>query len=92
MVKVIDFWAEWCGPCKVMSPRIENLTAEYSDNADVTIEKINVDAEENMTIAREAKVQSIPTLIFYKNGVEENRMVGLKSEADIKEAIEALLN
>jgi thioredoxin 1 len=92
MVKVIDFWAEWCGPCKVMSPTIEKLNAEYADNSNVTIEKINVDDEENMTAAREAKVQSIPTLIFYKNGVEENRMVGLKSEAAIKEAIEALLN
>jgi thioredoxin 1 len=92
MVKVIDFWAEWCGPCKVMSPTIEKLKAEYADNSNVTIEKINVDAEENMTAAREANVQSIPTLIFYKNGVEENRMVGLKSEAAIKEAIEALLN
>lgn len=92
MVKVVDFWAKWCGPCKVMAPVIDKLKEEYAENPNVTIEKIDVDEEQNMAIAKDAKVQSIPTLVFYKDGVEENRMTGIRSEAVIKEAIEALLN
>lgn len=89
MIKVIDYWAPWCGPCKVMGPTIEKLATQYADNENVQIEKVNVD--ENMEEARASRVQSIPTLVFFKDGQEVNRLTGLKSEAVIKEAIEALL-
>ena len=89
MIKVIDYWAPWCGPCKVMAPTIEKLATQYADNENVQIEKVNVD--ENMEEARASRVQSIPTLVFFKDGEEVNRLTGLKTEAVIKEAIEALL-
>lgn len=92
MIKVVDFWASWCGPCKMMAPTIEKLQKEFESDSNVVIEKVNIEEEENMAMAKEARVNSIPTLVFYKDGVEVNRLTGLKNEAVIREAIDSCLN
>ena len=76
---LVDFYADWCGPCKMMSPIIEELAAELDGKAKVG--KINVD--ENPDIAVEYNVMSIPTLIIFKNGKEEKRLVGLRDKEEL---------
>ena len=75
-LKVIDFYADWCGPCKVLSPMIEKLK---ENNPDITIEKINVD--ENMELAQEFSVRNIPTVIFLKGDEVVAREIGVKQES-----------
>ena len=76
---LIDFYADWCGPCNAMSPVIEELAKELEGKAKVG--KINVD--ENSDIAVEYNVMSIPTLIVFKNGKEEKRLVGLRDKEEL---------
>ena len=71
---LVDFWAEWCGPCRMVSPILEELASEYSDH--ITVAKLNVD--ENPQTAMTYDVMSIPTLILYKDGVEKKRIVGAR--------------
>ncbi|MGN0550380.1 MAG: thioredoxin [Acutalibacteraceae bacterium] len=73
-IVVVDFWADWCGPCKMLAPVFEQLADEYS--GDIKFVKINVDEESDL--ASKCGVMSIPTVIFYKNGIEENREIGFK--------------
>lgn len=75
---LVDFWASWCGPCKMLSPLVDQI-AEENDNIKVC--KVNVDDEQD--IAVEYKVMSIPTLIVFKDGAEVNRSVGVKSKEEI---------
>ena len=76
---LVDFYADWCGPCNAMSPVIEELAKELEGKAKVG--KINVD--ENSDIAVEYNVMSIPTLIAFKNGKEEKRLVGLRDKEEL---------
>lgn len=76
---LVDFYADWCGPCNAMSPVIEELAKELEEKAKVG--KINVD--ENSDIAVEYNVMSIPTLIVFKNGKEEKRLVGLRDKEEL---------
>ena len=76
---LVDFYADWCGPCNAMAPVIEELAAEVDGKAKVG--KINVD--ENSDIAVEYNVMSIPTLIIFKNGKEEKRLVGLRDKEEL---------
>jgi thioredoxin 1 len=80
---IIDFWAEWCGPCRIIAPIIEELAKEYAGK--IVFGKINVD--ENQEIAAKFLIMSIPTLIFFKNGREVNRIIGLVPKENINKEI-----
>ena len=79
---LVDFWAVWCCPCQMMAPILHELEAEMPD---VQIGKVNVD--EQMDLARQFRVVSIPTLIIFKNGQEVQRMVGVTSKEELKDAL-----
>lgn len=76
---MVDFFADWCGPCKMMAPIVEELATELYGKAKVG--KINVD--ENPDIAVEYNVMSIPTLIIFRNGKEEKRFVGVRDKEEL---------
>jgi len=71
---LVDFWAEWCGPCRMVAPVLEEIGKEYPDN--ITIAKLNVD--ENPGVAATYDVMSIPTMIVFQQGVEKKRIVGAR--------------
>ena len=79
---LVDFWAVWCGPCQMMAPILHELETEMPD---VQTGKVNVD--EQMDLARQFRVVSIPTLIIFKNGQEVQRMVGVTSKEELKDAL-----
>jgi thioredoxin 1 len=84
---VIDFWAEWCGPCRMIGPIIEELAQEYEGR--VEIGKLNVD--ENMDTPEEYGIRSIPTVMFFKEGKLVDKIVGAAKKSDFAEKINALL-
>ncbi len=84
---VVDFWAEWCGPCKMISPIISELANEYDGK--IVVGKCNV--EENEGIAAEFGIRNIPTLLFFKNDQLVDKFVGAANKAKLKEKFEANL-
>lgn len=84
---VIDFWAEWCGPCRMMAPIVDELAAEYGDK--VAIGKCDVEANEEITA--QYGVRNIPTIVFLKNGELVDKQVGACSKDALKAKIEKLL-
>lgn len=84
---VVDFWAEWCGPCRMVGPIVEELAEEYADK--VTIGKLNVD--ENTEAPSEYGIRSIPTILFFKDGKVVDTHVGAAPKAQLKEKIDALI-
>ena len=84
---LVDFWAPWCGPCRMLAPIIEQVADEYSDKAKVC--KINTDQARESAI--EFGISAIPTLILFKGGQVQKKWVGLTSKKDITEAIDKLL-
>jgi thioredoxin 1 len=76
---VVDFWAEWCGPCKMIAPILGEIAAEQTGN--LTVAKLNVD--ENPDIAMRFNVMSIPTLLVFKNGEVSKRLVGAKGKGQL---------
>ena len=87
-VTLVDFWAEWCGPCRMMTPAIEELAAQYDGKA--TIAKVNVDNENEL--AAKFNVSSIPTLLVFKNGEVTQQFVGVTSKTDLAQAIDSALS
>ena len=84
---LVDFWAEWCGPCKAIGPSVEQLAAEYEGKAKVY--KVDVDREGD--IAQQYGIMSIPALLVFKGGKEVDRMVGAAPKAQIAALIERSL-
>lgn len=78
-VKLLDFWAQWCGPCKIMNPVIEEIEKELGDK--IEVEKINVD--ENSQKASQYGVMSIPTYVIEKDGREVARKIGVTPKAEL---------
>ena len=76
---VVDFWAEWCGPCKKLSPILEEVADEL--DGEVTIAKVNVDEERNLGAM--FQIMSIPNVLIFNNGEKVDEFVGLRSKADI---------
>jgi thioredoxin 1 len=84
---LVDFWASWCGPCKMMAPVIDELADEFAGKAAIC--KLNVD--ENTDLAAQYKVMSIPTILIFKDGVEVSRDIGVKSKDYFFEKINSML-
>lgn len=84
---MVDFWAEWCGPCKMIAPVVEEIAAEYEGK--VQVAKLNVD--ENQGTPAQYKVISIPTLIVFKDGQEAERSIGFKTKKELKALIDKYL-
>jgi thioredoxin 1 len=87
-VTVLDFWAPWCGPCRMLGPIIDELSVDNTNN-DVTVAKINV--EENQTLAVKYGVRGIPTVIIFKDGKEQTRKVGVAPKSEFQTIIDGLL-
>jgi thioredoxin 1 len=83
---VVDFWAEWCGPCRMVGPILEELANE---NTNVVIGKMNVD--ENPEVPTQMGIRNIPTLLFYKGGKVVNKFVGATSKSEYQKIINASL-
>ena len=85
---LVDFWAQWCAPCRMLAPTVEAVAEKYADNAQVV--KLNVD--ENPNISQRYGIKGIPTLILFKNGKEEERVVGATSKEAISRMIDKHVN
>lgn len=85
---VIDFWAAWCGPCRMISPTVEELAKEYGEK--VKVGKLNTD--ENSEIASRYKIMGIPTIMFFKDGVKLDQIVGVVPKQQLKAKIDSFLN
>ena len=84
---VVDFWATWCGPCRMVAPIIEEMAQTY--NGKVVVGKCDV--EENDDLAAEYGIRNIPTILFFKNGEVVDKLVGAQPKAKIEEKFQALL-
>jgi len=84
---VIDLWAEWCGPCKMMTPVVEELSTEYAGRA--VIGKLNVD--DNPEVPTQFNVRGIPTFLIFKNGELKEKIVGAQTKQFLKDKIEAYI-
>ncbi|HLD23911.1 MAG TPA: thioredoxin [Sulfuricurvum sp.] len=86
-VSLVDFWAPWCGPCRMIAPVIEELAAEFEGKANIC--KVNTDEEQD--IAVKYGIRSIPTILFFKNGEVVEQMVGAASKQAFADKLNALL-
>ena len=85
---LVDFWAEWCGPCKMIAPVLEEIATAHNDT--LQIAKLNVD--DNPNIARRFDVMSIPTLLVFRDGEVQKRLVGAKGKAQLLEELSEFIN
>jgi thioredoxin 1 len=86
-VVLVDFWATWCGPCKMLAPTIEELAVEYDGR--VTVGKVDVDEE--MSLATRFGIMSIPTVMVFVDGVEQGKLVGVRPKAELAALLDSVL-
>jgi thioredoxin 1 len=84
---LVDFWAEWCGPCKMIAPVLEEIAEEHAGK--LQIGKLNID--DNLDVTRRFEVMSIPTLILFKNGEPQARLIGAKPKSALVAELEPYL-
>lgn len=84
---VVDFWAEWCGPCRMITPIIEELAEEYEGKANIG----KVDVDNNPGVTSEFRVRNIPTILFFKNGEVVSKLVGSQSKATLVAELQKIL-
>jgi thioredoxin 1 len=85
---LVDFWAEWCGPCKMISPLLDEIAREKAGQ--IKVAKVNVD--ENQSLSMRYNVRAIPALLFFKNGNLVDQVVGMTSKKDLLSRLDALAN
>ncbi len=84
---LVDFWAQWCGPCRMLAPIVESLAKQYAGAAQVV--KLNVD--DNPSAVQRYRIQAIPTLVLFQNGEEKDRMIGVTTKEAIARTIDVHL-
>ena len=84
---LVDFWAEWCGPCKMLGPVLDELAADYDGKAKIA----KVDVDSNQQLAGKFGIQSIPQLLFFKGGEQVDQVGGLRSKADLAALLDNVL-
>jgi thioredoxin len=84
---IVDFWAPWCGPCKIVQPILHKLAGKYEG----TIKFVSMNVDQHKATPSEFAIRSIPTLLFFKEGIIKNQMIGAQSEENIDKAIKNLL-
>ncbi len=84
---LVDFWAEWCGPCKMIAPVLDELAGEFDGR--VKIGKVNIDEDQNL--ASQYGVCAIPTLLIFKNGEVAEQIVGMRSKRDLKSSLDKVV-
>ena len=83
---IVDFWAEWCGPCKMIAPLLDEIAREKADT--IKVAKVNVD--ENQSLSLKYNIRAIPALLFFKNGQLRDQIIGMTSKKDLLGRIDAL--
>ena len=84
---LVDFWAEWCGPCKLIAPILEEMAVEYEGRLRI----VKVDVDESPDVARRYEVMSIPTLVVFQDGVAKKRMIGAKGKGQLAQELAEFL-
>lgn len=84
---IVDFWAEWCGPCRMIGPILDELSKEYEGKAVIT--KVSVD--DNPSLTMKYQIKNIPTMLFFKNGQEMDKIIGAANRTSITQKLEALM-
>lgn len=85
---LVDFWAAWCGPCRMIAPIVDELAEEYGGR--ITFTKVNVD--QNPAIAAKYRIMSIPTLLIFKKGAPVSNIVGYRTKEELKRSLDAALD
>ena len=91
-IKVIDFWASWCGPCRVLSPVVDEIKSEYDATPEKGVEVVKINVDENSEETVKYSISSIPTLVYLVDGKEVSRTTGIQTKSQIVQTIQKLAN